>query len=392
MRTDVSKYYTPKKIADLIVSQLECCPGAIVDICAGSWNLLKSAADRWPSATYTGVDVRPVEFPLDMGSVQAESIVHDGRSFVIGEVAQGKRYDLVLGNPPFGHENLDPLILGGLSALGISQAVLTGITCSRLEATMLLANAELVADNGTMAIILPDTLLSSERFTPLRLHLSQHLRLVKLLRLPDKTFGRKNTIHTYVAIFTKTQGTQGSVPVLQVVETKADDVPEAKEIAEISAALVIQGCWISAELESREIAFDLTIQRGKVGTHKFSPTKPGRGVVHSTNVLALYRNQALGTRYYLDSDDKGLYPATEPGDLLVVRVGRDAGTVLRWDFEESLVISDCLFILRPQSREAGDYLLRQVRSGIIDLTGMARGVAARHVTLRSLEKVFQGTR
>ncbi|QUO20793.1 class I SAM-dependent methyltransferase [Clostridiaceae bacterium Marseille-Q4143] len=92
------KFYTPPEVAECLMTVLpEKKYKNVIDICCGSWNLLKAANKVFDIEEYVGVDIDDSAGKYCLNG--ARFVCADGRKFAIEEK---KKYDLVLSNPPFG--------------------------------------------------------------------------------------------------------------------------------------------------------------------------------------------------------------------------------------------------------------------------------------------------
>ena len=83
------KYHTPLVLSEYLISHLpEKSFNSAVDICCGSWNLLRAAKERWPEIKITGVDLDPnsiINSPQD-----SMAYLMDGRLFSQECINKGK--------------------------------------------------------------------------------------------------------------------------------------------------------------------------------------------------------------------------------------------------------------------------------------------------------------
>ena len=94
-------YYTPIYLARAILDIIpEIKIRSIIDICCGSWNLLYAGMEKYPEAVITGVDVDKESEKHKIEKANFNFM--DGREFAKNEYNEGKTYDLILSNPPFG--------------------------------------------------------------------------------------------------------------------------------------------------------------------------------------------------------------------------------------------------------------------------------------------------
>ena len=144
---DYSKFYTPPKIAQVLINSLIIpTPQRVIDICCGSCNLLFAAKKRWNNIKTYGVDI----------SNHVTSDVHfkqaDGRTFAL---CHPKHFSFVVANPPFvfiKKKNQFPMLY---------KNIFEKFKTSRLEVEMLLANLSILKPKGTLLIILPSSFVEA---------------------------------------------------------------------------------------------------------------------------------------------------------------------------------------------------------------------------------------
>ncbi|MDH6671245.1 type I restriction-modification system DNA methylase subunit [Paenibacillus sp. LBL] len=371
MTIDYSKYYTPKLLAELLVSECGLInPDSIVDICAGSWNLLNAARAKWPTASITGVDI-------DSRSIN--SIIMEGRLFSIDQVVSGRKYDLVLANPPFKYESPHPTVVDALRTL-TEDYQFPGYTINRLESTMMICNSLLVKDEGYLAAIVPIGLINSLTQWPLRKYLCQGFTLKKIIYLPDKSFGSE-ALATAIVILQKKE--------LDNIETNIykaymeADTYNLEWIEARSTELIKEGLWAGDYIpKGNGHSLHNKIIRNSVSSGTFRES--GKPVLHSTSICFGVINHS-GIKYTHRIPN---YPKfTQKNDIILTRVGRKCGDFATiTEREEGYLTSDCVFIIRPKDSSALEQIIYILKK--TDFTKQRKGLAAKYITKSDLEDII----
>lgn len=206
---DWSKYVTPPTISDCLVNQIdEFIPNHVVDICAGTGNLLSAARKKWPDAHFEGNDL----YKKSNGPFEGWS-QKDGRCFALEQYEKGQLYDLVVANPPFGKcikENNYP------STDKLSSEAKQLMSSSKMECSMTIANALLVEENGVLATIIPETIVLGETFLPLRRWLATQFNTFKIQPIIRGSFACKDLGLTLLTAYK--QNVSGGCTPAQFVE------------------------------------------------------------------------------------------------------------------------------------------------------------------------------
>lgn len=169
-RKQLGAWYTPPELVETIVDAMvtpEFVAArpvvAILDPACGDGRFLAAAATRVARlggvATVHGVDVDPAAVAAARTAVPSARIDHADALAVTDWVG---RYDLVVGNPPFLSQMAAQTSRGGASRRG-------GGPYADAAVEFLALAAELVeADGGRVALVFPQSLLSSRDATPIR--------------------------------------------------------------------------------------------------------------------------------------------------------------------------------------------------------------------------------
>lgn len=362
-------FYTPINLARNILKLLpEVEVDTIIDICCGSWNLLKAGKEKYPSALITGVDVDKVSMKHKIEKSQFS--IMDGRDFAKREFEKGVTYDLILSNPPFGI--MKDSERKYIKDECIRKICYTKLLNKRYECEMIQANLLLAHDGSIIVFILPFTFIAGDSFMEARCQLIKDFRLLAVIKLPSTTFETKK-ISTFAIILQKGSKFTGA----KQYEAVFQDIWRIRMIKGIDYEDVKDGYWWFGK--NNIIENETKICRGSVSSNKFC--ERGRRIYHCSSKKRLKWKPAI--KYYAHyKSDKNIVKARK-GDVIINRVGRDAGY---WciNMGNEIPISDCLIIVSNATQEQIRVLVENSDADgrlIIPI----RGVAVSYITVRDIK-------
>jgi len=341
-----TKYYTPVKIADFLISLIEIKnPKTVVDICCGSYNLLYAAKKKWSDASLIGVDI------ISHYSKKVRCINSDGREYAIN---QKKKFPLILANPPFSLMNN----VGKFAILYNGNFI--GYHTSRLENEMLLANLYLLNNDGLLVIILPNTFIESERNKKIRKLLAETYHIKKIIKLPNNTFGSTG-VRSY-ALFISRKIICRKISKYYEIKSSNDNLSISKGKT-IKQENIRKGQWFYNKFKN---ITKNNIKRGNISSQMFC-TK-GIIVFHTSKQD---NNWTPSIRYIKRKPNNPIY--IESGDILISRIGKSAG---QWTIHngKKTLISDCLFCLK----DPNGIIFRKIKNR--KYNGIIRGVVTPYIT------------
>lgn len=342
-----SKFYTPPKIASLLVKVLDIPqPKRIIDICCGSCNLLNAAGTRWKKAKLVGVDI---------ASQTSDNVCFkqmDGRKFAI---QNSQLYPLILANPPFDYVETKreyPQLYRG---------VFETYHTSRLENEMLLANLLLLEENGTLLIIMPSSFVEAECNRSIRRIIGERFHVKNIIKLPEDTFGAAH-INSYALEIRRSSGQHYSKFCTAIRNDKKHSLTSKITIPQKN---IREGNWYTEIRYKSNVSWD--IRRGNISSQAFSDS--GIPVLHTAKRSS---NWKPSIRYAKNTIDTSVY--AEPGDIIVSRIGKSAGQWCRYSGER-MPISDCLFRIKDPDGAIASALAGK------EYNLLQKGVAARYITM-----------
>ena len=340
---DWSEYTTPDDVAAELVCRVNGIhPRHVVDICAGRGSLLSAASARWSQAKLYANDILPTLEGKHFDSI----CTMDGRLFALQEFSAGRTYNLVIANPPFGAtfpfsttpwpHSLDSETLGLLGS-------------QRIEQSMTIAAALLVADHGVLASIVPDTIVNGASYTPLRRWMSKRFKSFTVVSLTRGEF-RNQDLGLALLIASKSVREEALDP---LAFTGSSHPPR-----DVEGISINRGRLISAQ----------TCSRGGVQVvHAGGANSPG-----GVELRRCRKSEILGTKEQI---------WVTRGDVVVTRVGRSAGSASIVDLQKPAILTDCVYRLRTSTLQAKVRLRRLVESGRLSsvLRKRAQGLGAKFI-------------
>ena len=357
MGVNYSKYYTPLAVAEQLVSLISFPDHSkVIDICCGSCNLLSAANHINKTLQCLGVDIQP------SGLSAYCTVQSDGRLYATEHIGE---FEFALANPPFGR------IEDSEYSTILSEKSTIGITSSRIEIQMLVANLLLLKKGGPLLIILPSTVVDGPSSVNIRRKLAANYYVKAIVDMPINSF-QPSRIKCSALIIENTLNTCSQPTTLYSMNS---DFQINRECT-LSNDSIASGHW-SHHLHTSCKAF--TIVQGKISSSEF--TESGVEVLHTAKKA---ENWVPSTRYTsLECSDKKLLKV-KSGDIIISRVGVSAGAVYEYTGEAKLV-SDCLLIVKEPSEIVRNRILA------MDLKKIVKGLSTPHITASSIYNLYGAT-
>ncbi|MBG9942316.1 N-6 DNA methylase [Brevibacillus formosus] len=357
------QYFTSNKLAQILVENVQnfVDPEHIIDLSVGSGELLLACNEVWESAKLFGIDIDnqvvnyirnlyPEKIIIKESDALDLEYSHDFSEFY-SVLAKGG-FDLCVANPPF--DSYYKIIIG------------TKTLMVPLEFLFLKKYIEVCKENGFIAIILPNGLLTNDTHKHLRDWILSKVSVKKIISLPFKAFPEVNA-KTEILILEKKKALNEPAKEKEIIEFKEynDDCNLVKVFTQrVSKAQLRERMdfhyynhfresksrILNKNVHVRKLQ-DLLIEHGRgsteYGEKRFFVHK-GIRYIHTTNIGELCIN-FLKEELFVDVNSKMYKPKAhvKTNDVLFIRVGSNAGkTAVVLSDEETGVASDCLYIFR----------------------------------------------
>lgn len=401
------RYYTSPEVSRSLIERINIPkPKLVLELGSGSGALCAEAANRWQAARLITVDTDKCPSKRQSAHILGQSaqhihFVHDALDedlpnkigVLLGTV------DVAVCNPPYIRPRWRTDFGSILEDAGLSGA-LASLHDAGADLLFLAQNLRLLRRKGKLGLILPDGLVTAERFSGVRRALLRQHLIEQVVQLPRGVF-KGTEAQTYLAVLSKMAGETDQLTLRQMGSdgqlSSAVDVPQelaAKRMdytfhAQASSALrlqegyrriqvgdaltdVIRGSICSSEIRSFPTAVFHLGDFAKPDGENTIRIVPKRFSLSDSAARTMSRNARLAW----------------PGDILLARVGRNLHNRLALVVHGPCVISDCIFALRA-TEEHSERLYRFLESdaGQRALATSAHGVAARFLSKRNLLEI-----
>lgn len=156
----LGQVFTPPGAVEAALNLLQdICPERIIDPSCGAGDFLLSAALRWPQASIKGIDIDPLALAVAKTNLDLEGISCDLLLANALMVSYEEKYDLVVGNPPWGSK----LSHGEIQGYQISGDRLLNSFVYFLELA-----AKLLKPGGHLAFVLPEAFIKVRMYEDVR--------------------------------------------------------------------------------------------------------------------------------------------------------------------------------------------------------------------------------
>lgn len=400
------RYYTSPEVSRSLIERINVPkPKLVLELGSGSGALCAAAASRWHAARLITVDTDTClskrQSADSLGkSAQHIHFVHDA----LDEDLPNKigvhlgTVDVAVCNPPY----IRPRWRADFGCI-LEDAGLSGTLASLRDAgadlLFLAQNLRLLRRKGKLGLILPDGLVTAERYSGVRRALLRQHLIEQVVQLPRGVF-KGTEAQTYLAVLSKMAGETDQLTLRQMGPdgqlSSALDVPQelaAKRMdytfhvqASASQRLqdedgcqriqvgdaitdVVRGSICSSEIGGFPAAVFHLGDFAKPGGENAIRIVPKRFSLSDSAARTMSRNAHLAW----------------PGDILLARVGRNLHNRIAMVVHGPCVISDCIFALRA-TEEHRERLYRFLESdaGQRALATSAHGVAARFLSKRNV--------
>ena len=401
------RYYTSPEVSRSLVERISVPkPQLILELGSGSGALCAAAASRWQDARLITVETdkcaskRPSAHSSGQYA-QHSHFVHDALDQDLPNKV-GLRLgtvDVAVCNPPY----IRPRWRTGFGSI-LEDAGLSGALASLHDAgadlLFLAQNLRLLRRKGKLGLILPDGLVTAERFSGVRRVLLRQHMIEQVVQLPRGVF-KGTEAQTYLAVLSKMAGETDQLRLRQMGPdgqlSSAVDVPQelaAKRMDYSFHSQASSGQRMTGGYRRMLLGDALTdLIRGSICSSEIGsfPT----AVFHLGDFVKPAGENAIRIvpkRFTLSERGAKTVSHTvhlaRPGDILLARVGRNLQDRIALVAHGPCVISDCIFALRA-TKEHRERLYRFLESdgGRRALATSAHGVAARFLSKKNLLEI-----
>jgi len=378
---NLNPYYTRTGVGHLVSSILDIdAPNTILDLGAGEGSLSSAATERWPNAKCTTADLAPAacDYLSQMFKKKGVDHTHYNWDVLTTPLPSGMKedsFDLAVCNPPFYRPTQSIEHLSILSLAKLQQACPSAAD-NRAEILFLAQNIRLVREGGTIAFIIPDSLLTGERFRAFRRAVLTCYNVSCVVQLPSHSF-HNTEARCFVLVIHKEQlpeasvklvryqGDAGLLPPILITKEQAEDRMDYDFHAIRAASVQDSFCLRDIKAEVRRGSFS-TVQR------KASDWP----IFHTTDFKSL--ENCLIEFEEPSMPENGKVVIAEPGDILMARVDRSLHQKIAIVTKGRAAITDCVYRVRvPVEHQQRVFTALRSTHGEQAILSATKGVSAR---------------
>ena len=387
----LGRYYTHGKVAALLVASMDVtAPKTVIDLGAGNGTLVAAAAKRWSKARFVTVDIDEKAGSSRLPATRGDAFRH----FTADALDAGLNHRLGvpwgracvgLCNPPYIKPRWRRHFGEIMEEVGLSH-VLPHADDVPADILFIAQNLRLLKKGGRLGMIIPDGLVSGERFTRFRQSLVESHAIDQVIELPRNIF-RRTEAKAHIVVLTKgaTQGSAISVRQLSATGELSDMMAISPERAILRLDYGFHSFAKPSHAFRTVQVSQLvsSISRGALSS-RTRQTAP-YPVFHTTDLADGITE--IPRKFLLNKEHRRVIAGAtaRAGDVLVARVGRNLSGKICRVVRGVVAVSDCFLVLRPNPGEQ-DNLFKALTSprGRSAIDAIAHGVGARFITANAL--------
>lgn len=392
------RYYTADWVSQCLISAMHASkPEVIVELGAGRGALAAAAGDKWRRAEIITVDMdqsathflgRLSERKLGSHKHHVHDALDDDLAKQIG-LPLGS-VDVAVCNPPYVRPRWRASFGHILEDAGLS-GTLKSVHDAGADLLFIAQNLRFLRQHGKLGLVLPDGLITAEKFAGVRRTLLREHFVEQVVQLPRRVFAGTEA-QTYLVALAKRSGETDFVTLRQVGMDGAVSLPIS----------------IPADVAQRRLDFayhksaqdQLASRRGRLRLIRDIVLGISRGsfcssqisqcdwpVFHLNDFVA--GKPVVPKRFRLSQRMLRALPASTkvsmPGDILVARIGRNLHEKVALVQQGPCIVSDCVFTLRVNQEDRLPLLsFLKSPSGRRALEASSHGVGARFLSSSDL--------
>ena len=374
----LSQYYTNRDVAEMLISSLPSDEAQnIMDLSAGEGSLLSTASVKYKAAKLYGIDIDEINFKKLDSLKNTTSLCLDATQSASFNIIkeQSNTYDIVIGNPPFyraKHTDFSRKIFYEWSLNHKTKYY-------RTEILFLILSLKLLDREGSCGIVVPDTIISSEKYKPLREKIASLFKFINVIELDNKAFlGTEARTHIVTVSNKKTLN-----PSITTRNSKESRSIKLSKYEFIERADHQYNSFRDNRSEKTIENSGIKVLRGNLT--KTKNTQLHDAIIHSSS---FYHDYSQFENDH-DSEKNGTAIQAVKGDVVLPRVGtRSLGKVgiIR---NGSFIITDCVFVIKASEYECGEMIAKALKSkfGVDWIRSISKGIGAQYITLNDLKKL-----
>ncbi|ENL6920988.1 TPA: N-6 DNA methylase [Enterobacter hormaechei] len=374
----LSQYYTNREVAEMLISSLPSDEAKkIIDLSAGEGSLLSTAIVKYKSAKLYGFDIddencRKLECLKNTTSICLDA-THSASFDKIKDL--NSTYDIVIGNPPFyrsEHTDFSRRLFNEWSLNHKSKYY-------RTEILFLILSLKLLDQEGSCGIVVPDTVISSDKYKPLREKIASSFKFISIIELDSKSFlGTEARTHILTV--------SNKINIKPSIKTRSSKKNKAIILNETEFIERADHQYNSFKYNHSEKTIEnsgIKVLRGNLSKRK--NTQLHDTIIHSSSFYNDY------SQFENDNTvaENGTAIQAVKGDVVVPRVGTRCLGKVGIIRNGSFTITDCVFVIKSSEYECGEMIAKALKSkfGVEWIKSISKGIGAQYITLNDIKKL-----
>lgn len=380
----LNKFFTKISVGEILAKQISCTePSSVLDLGAGEGSLSMPVVRRWPNIGVVTVDLDASTYTTLRENLEKTGCA-DHRHYVQDALfpemsaqieKEHGQFDIAVCNPPFfrpkwchGHaEILQKASLG--DAYGST-------TEATAEVLFIAQSLSLLKDGGRLAVIVPDSIITTTRARKFRQSLLLNHTVERVLQLPVNSFLETDS-QCFIIIMRKGGGPTQMLSLLNVGSDQSLSQP--LEIDGNAAENRMDFNFHSLRCEKLETHttlrdMDAQVFRGSISTVQRKAAE--FSVFHTSDYKSIIDGM-------IELPDQGNIShasriVAENGDILLARVDRNLHKKIGMVVSGAAVITDCVYRIRlPSQNRKKAFEALCSDAGRKNLLALTKGVGAR---------------
>ncbi|WP_343177597.1 N-6 DNA methylase [Pseudomonas sp. 4810-S13] len=387
----LGRYYTVQEVAGLLIQTMSVeYPTTVIELGVGDGALIREATQKWTSAKFITVDIdeRAKNYlPLNSSPEFIQHHVGDALEYGLDQKigVDFGTIDSAVCNPPYIRPKWRQHFSGILEEAGL-QSILPKFGCMPAEVLFIAQNLRFLKVGGKLGLILPDGIISGEKFFKLREALTTTHRIERVIELPRRIF-RNTDAKAHIMVLSKNLSPSETIQIQKLESSgklsKIIELPSemASSRLDYSYLAMRRATAPTSEVKLKDIT--KVLKRGTLNS--VDRKKLNLNILHTTD----FKNDRLSVpRKFITKRsiiEKTNFVFAQSGDILIARVGRNLNQKIWRVKTGSIIITDCVLLLRVDPiyvDRVFDYLVSN--TGRENLASIAHGVGASFITMDGL--------
>ena len=402
-RDPLGRYYTAKFVSNFLANILKVkSPKVVLDLGAGNGALSSAAKRRWQRAKFITVDIDSKSQPSLFEGGRSQTRQQHKHVYAdvfsinlpkkLGLNNAKNRADVALCNPPY----LRPNWREGFEEILNEAGFITDIAAFKelsADILFLAQNLRMIRRGGQAGIIVPDGLISSQKFSGLRENLLEVHGVDRVVKLPRGVFS-KTDAQAHILVINKEINSTEFIPVHHLfsdgtlsspIEVNLTDAVQRLDYDFYAARDNVQKKFSNRKPQTLG-SIGAEIYRGSLTSKEAREFE--KPVFHTTSFKRVKNRMKFRVPISLrirkkDTKFFGLFAG--PGDILLARVGRELEAHSCLVHEGYVLLSDCVYRIRvPEKWRTRTISALRCDWGKQWLKANSYGVGARQLSKRDL--------